>query len=49
MKTQYPLVLAAVVIIVATLTSCRTVRGFGRDVQHVGAKIESKATRLSPY
>ncbi len=35
------------IIVLAALTSCRTTAGLGRDVQHVGAKIESKAIEHS--
>jgi len=51
MKTNTaPVLVATLAILMMSLfTSCRTVRGFGRDVQHVGSKIESKAAQVSPY
>jgi predicted small secreted protein len=43
----WPAWIAALLLLGASvgLTSCRTARGFGDDVQHVGEKIEDAATR----
>lgn len=40
MKT---LLLLATAILTLTVTSCRTFRGFGQDVQHAGSHIEGAA------
>jgi len=37
------LLLLAASLLVVSVTSCRTFRGFGRDVQHVGGHIERVA------
>lgn len=42
MKRTALLLLAAVICSVAG-TSCRTFRGFGQDVEHVGSHIENAA------
>ena len=31
------------------LSSCKTIKGLGRDMQHLGAKIETKAEQKSGY
>ena len=43
----WPAWIAALILLGASfgLSSCRTARGFGDDVQHVGEKIEDAATR----
>lgn len=37
------LLLLAASLVVVSVSSCRTFRGFGRDVQHVGSHIERAA------
>ncbi len=34
---------------IGLLSSCKTMRGLGRDVQHLGNKIENKAEQHSGY
>lgn len=48
MKTDFikPLCL---VIAASVLVSCKTTRGLGRDIQHLGAKIEQKAAQNTRY
>lgn len=43
------LIVICLAIATGTLSSCRTVKGMGRDIQHLGNKIEQKADRVSPY
>ena len=33
----------------SSLSSCRTTRGFGQDLQHLGSKIERKASQVGRY
>lgn len=49
MKTTRTLLLLTAAAVLTTLTSCRTARGLGSDVKHVGSKIERTADRVSPY
>jgi predicted small secreted protein len=46
MKTSHKFVflLLASAFLAAAGTSCRTFRGFGRDVEHVGSHIERAAS-----
>jgi len=37
------------VVAASVLVSCKTTRGLGRDIQHLGAKIEQKATQNTKY
>lgn len=37
------ILIAASILTVVFITSCGTVRGFGRDVEHVGDSIEDSA------
>jgi predicted small secreted protein len=32
-----------------TLSQCRTTKGLGQDVQHLGNRIETTAKRAAPY
>lgn len=41
--TRFALLLLASALLVMAGTSCRTFRGFGRDVEHVGSHIERAA------
>ncbi|WP_146850277.1 entericidin A/B family lipoprotein [Brevifollis gellanilyticus] len=40
----FTLILGFVVLTLSFLSSCNTTRGFGRDVQRVGHKIEATAS-----
>ncbi len=40
----FALVFGLVILTLSSLSSCNTTRGFGRDVQQVGSKIERAAT-----
>lgn len=35
------------IFVIGGLNSCRTVRGAGQDVQHLGSKIEREASKHS--
>lgn len=41
--------LTAGAAIVACIASCRTMKGAGQDIQHLGNKIESEASQHSHY
>lgn len=43
MKPSITIIATALLAIM--LSSCRTMQGFGRDVQHVGSKIEHEAAK----
>ncbi|MCB1208346.1 MAG: entericidin [Verrucomicrobiales bacterium] len=49
MKTFRLLTLLSLGAVLLTLSSCRTMRGLGSDVQHLGSRIEEKAEQTSPY
>lgn len=48
MKTILPKALC-LLLAAGLLASCKTTRGLGRDIQHLGAKIEEKATENTSY
>ncbi len=48
MKTILPKILC-LILAAGVLASCKTTRGFGRDIQHLGAKIEEKAAEKTSY
>jgi predicted small secreted protein len=49
-KTSIRILLLTVVAASACLmSSCKTTKGFGRDLQHLGAKIEQKADETEGY
>lgn len=37
------------VLAISYLTACKTTRGLGRDIQHLGAKIEEEAAENTKY
>jgi len=41
--------IGACIAIIASMSSCRTIRGAGQDMQHLGNKIENKANQHSHY
>lgn len=48
MKRIHPLIVGLVSgFVLLTLASCNTTRGFGRDLQKVGTKIERAADRVN--
>jgi predicted small secreted protein len=50
-QTSLRIILATVALgsLGAGLSSCKTTQGFGRDLQHLGAKIEHKAAETGRY
>ena len=43
----FTLIFGFLILTLSFLSSCNTTRGFGRDVQKVGSKIETTANRAS--
>ena len=41
--------LLCLVLAISCLTACKTTRGLGRDIQHLGAKIEEEAAENTKY
>lgn len=41
----FTLLFGFAILVISFLSSCHTTRGFGRDVQKVGSKIETAAAR----
>lgn len=41
--------LLSLILATSVLASCKTTRGLGRDLQHLGAKIEQKAADNTEY
>jgi predicted small secreted protein len=46
---QFALLAAAAIAMSGALSSCKTVKGFGSDVEKLGSKIEQKADQNTHY
>lgn len=46
---RHLVILAAALSLSGVLSSCKTVKGFGRDVEKLGSKIEEKADQNTGY
>lgn len=46
---QFALLAIVAVVLSGALSSCKTVKGFGSDVEKLGSKIEQKAAENTHY
>ena len=49
MNTKFCLTILSLAVASLLLSQCRTTRGLGQDIEHLGNRIENRAAAASPY